>query len=96
MCFDFENYAEGSILLTGFEEAIVGISEEFGNGTRIIYDKNKIIEILCSRDNMSEFDAEEYYNFNILGLYAGEQNPIFLDKKIKPIKIDNVWRFELE
>jgi hypothetical protein len=30
------------------------------------------------RDLMTYSDAEEFYDYNILGLYAGEQNPIFL------------------
>jgi hypothetical protein len=28
---------------------------------------------------MTHSEAEEFYDYNILGLYAGEQNPIFLD-----------------
>jgi hypothetical protein len=27
---------------------------------------------------MSPFEAVEFYDYNILGLFAGEQNPIFL------------------
>jgi hypothetical protein len=27
---------------------------------------------------MSSEEAEEFYGYNILGLYAGEQNPVFL------------------
>jgi hypothetical protein len=27
---------------------------------------------------MTWSEAEEFYDFNILGLHAGEQNPIFL------------------
>ena len=30
------------------------------------------------RDGMTRSEAEEFYDYNILGLYAGEQNPIFL------------------
>lgn len=68
--------AEGAVVLDGFNEAIIGIVEEFGNGHRVLYSKQKIIDMLCK--DMELNDAEEYYNFNILGLYAGEQNAIFL------------------
>lgn len=78
MEIDFEEYAENAVILTGLDNAIIGIVEEFGNGPRILYSKSKIIEILMERDEMDEFDAIEFYNFNILGLYAGEQNPVFL------------------
>ena len=40
------------------------------------YDVNKIIEILA-RD-MSEDEAVEYFEFNILGAYMGERTPVFV------------------
>lgn len=85
---DINEYAEGAVLLTGLEDAIVGIAEEFGNGRRVIYSKNKILMILQERDGMSWSESEEYFDFNILGLYAGEQNPIFLDMSITPKQND--------
>lgn len=78
MEIDFEEYAENAVILTGLDKAIIGIVEEFGNGPRILYSKSKIIEILMERDGMNEVEAIEFYDFNILGLYAGEQNPVFL------------------
>ena len=76
--YDIESYCEGAIILDGLDTAIIGIVEEFGNGPRILYSKEKIIDILVERDGMTSEEAIEYYDFNILGLYAGEQNPIFL------------------
>lgn len=76
--YDIDEFAEGAVILDGLDDAIIGIVEEFGNGPRILYSKNKIIEILCGRDLMTIDEAEEYYDFNIIGLYAGEQNPVFL------------------
>ena len=75
---DINEQAEGAIILDGLDTAIIGIVEEFGNGPRILYSKEKIIDILVERDGMTSEEAIEYYDFNILGLYAGEQNPIFL------------------
>ena len=40
-------------------------------------------------------EAEEFYDYNILGLYAGEQNPIFLDLEIMPIKKEDGWEYQL-
>ena len=76
--YDIHEQAEGAIILDGLDTAIIGIVEEFGNGPRILYSKEKIIDILVERDGMTSEEAIEYYDFNILGLYAGEQNPIFL------------------
>jgi len=76
--YDIDELAEGAILLDGLEDAIIGITEEFGIGRRVLYSKEKIITILCERDGMTKEESEEFYDFNILGLYAGEQNAIFL------------------
>ena len=76
--YDIDQYAEGAIILDGLDDAIIGIVEEFGNGRRILYSKHKILTILCERDLMTMSEAEEFFDYNIIGLYAGEQNPVFL------------------
>jgi len=95
MNVNLDEYAEGAILLDGLEEAIIGIVEEFGNGRRILYSKPKILEILCENNLMTQGEAEEYYDFNILGLFAGEQNPIFLDLEVIPLKKDKEYDYIL-
>lgn len=93
---DINEYAEGAVLLDGLEEAIIGIVEEFGNGRRILYSKPKILSILCERDLMTMSEAEEFYDYNIVGLYAGEQNAVFLDLHIEPINKDNQWEYHVK
>jgi hypothetical protein len=73
---EINELAEGAILLDGFDDCIIGITEEFGNGPRILYSKEKIINKLI--EDMSEEESLEYFDFNIIGGYFGEQNPIFL------------------
>ena len=75
---DINEFAEGAIILDGLDDAIIGIVEEFGNGPRILYSRDRILSILCERDGMSIEEANEFYGYNIIGLYAGEQNPVFL------------------
>ncbi len=94
MKVDIDEYAEGAVLLDGLESAIIGIVEEFGNGRRILYSKPKILSILCERDLMTMEGAEEFYGYNILGLYAGEQNAVFLDIPIKPVFTNDSWSFD--
>jgi len=94
MKVDIDEYAEGAVLLDGLESAIIGIVEEFGNGRRILYSKPKILSILCERDLMTMGEAEEFYDYNILGLYAGEQNAVFLDIPINPVFTNDSWYFE--
>ena len=93
---DIDEYAEGAILLDGLESAIVGIVEEFGSGSRILYSKQKILNILQERDLMTMGEAEEFYDYNILGLHAGEQNAVFLDLEITPIKKEDGWEYQLK
>jgi len=92
---DINEYAEGAILLDGLESAIIGIVEDFGSpGRKILYSKQIILEILQERNLMLYGEAEEFYDYNILGLYAGEQNAVFLDQGLKPIKNnENKWEY---
>ena len=87
MIVDINEYAEGSVILSDLDTAIIGIVEDF-NGRRILYSKEKILNILMVRDGMTMDEAEEYYDYNILGLYAGDQNPVFLDVNITTIPMD--------
>jgi len=59
----------------GLEEALIGTGKQF-NQPVAVYSKAKVLEIL-QRD-MSEEEAQEYFDFNITGAYVGEATPIFL------------------
>lgn len=69
---------EGLLFMTQveFDEAILGVAERIGMEAVVAYSTPKIIEIL-SRD-MTEEEAVEYFEFNILGAYVGERTPIFV------------------
>lgn len=68
---------EEAILLDGLEGALIGMALRFGMETVALYDYNKILEILCERDGMTLDEAQEYAEFNILGLWAGDGTPVF-------------------
>ena len=95
MIVDIESYAEGAIILDGFNDAIVGITEEFGGIKRLLYSKDKILKIL-QENLMTQSEAEEYYDYNILGLYANNQNPIFLYLEIIPIKMNENYEYKIK
>lgn len=96
MIVDIDSYAEGAIILDGFNDAIVGITEEFGGIKRLLYSKYKILKILQESNPMTQSEAEEYYDYNIVGLYAGDQNPIFLDLEIIPIKMNENYEYKIK
>jgi hypothetical protein len=62
----------------GFEDAVIGYVENHHRPAVLIYNSEKCIQILMDRDGMSLEDAREYFEFNTLGAYVGENGPIFM------------------
>ena len=71
------------LLADGFEDAYMGLARQFTKTPLAIYDRNKCIDILVNRDGMSEEEAEEYFQYNVEGAWAGENTPMFL----QPLKL---------
>jgi hypothetical protein len=67
---------ETVLLADGFEKAFVGIGWQFRTPIAI-YDRSLCIKELMK--DMSEEEAEEYFEFNVQGAYVGEQTPVFLN-----------------
>jgi hypothetical protein len=68
-----ERFPEETFLKAdGFDEAILGVET---NSMRLIYSVKKCINILCRE--MNPIEAFEYFEFNVIGSYVGEQTPIF-------------------
>ena len=76
-----DDYADGAVLFTGFEEAILGItlSNHAVEEAVVAYDYHKCIDILM-QDGMTEEEAVEYFDFNVIGTYAGPRTPIFIER----------------
>ena len=72
-----ELVSENTLFADGFDEAVIGVVERIGfNETIILYDTNKIIKLL-EAEGMSNEEATEYFQYNILGAYMGEGTPAF-------------------
>ena len=71
------NNMESLLLATGFESAFVGIGQQF-NQQFAVYDREKCIDILMSRDEMTRDDAEEYFEFNVAGAWVGKFTPVYV------------------
>ncbi len=61
----------------GFDDAIIGIGSRCGKPDIIVYDVNKCIKILINQ-NMTEEEARDYFDFNVVGAWVGEETPIFV------------------
>ena len=64
----------------GLDEAIIGHATRCGQPTLAVYDAEKCIEILMSRDGMTREEAEEFFSFNTEGAWVGERTPVFVWK----------------
>lgn len=75
---------EGEEMLkaNGFDTAMIGKISTFEKGITLLYSTKKILNILRIRDGMSEEEAMDFFNFNILGSSNGEGMPSFLNDHI--------------
>ena len=67
----------------GYDEAIIGPAFIWRDQTQVevlVYDAEKIREILIERDGMSSEDAREFIEFNIEGGYLGPHTPVLVWK----------------
>ena len=78
-----EQYAEDNdvqpLVMDGYNDCIIGICHRFGQASIIAYDKKLVIRKLMIRDEMSEEEAEEFFNFNQIGGWHGEYTPCFIE-----------------
>jgi len=66
-----------ALLADGFDDALLGFGRQFNNDVAV-YDYGRCIDILRSRDGMSEEDAVEFFEFNVVGSWVGPNTPIFM------------------
>ena len=67
-----------ALFADGFEDALIGVGVIF-NRSLATYDMRKCIDILMKRDDMTEEEAVEYFEFNVTGSYVGENTPVFVE-----------------
>lgn len=72
-----------ALVADGFDEAIIGMARQF-NQTLVVYDEDKCLSILMERDGMTEEEAEEFFEFNVVGAYVGEGTPVYVRVGSKP------------
>jgi len=65
-----------ALLADGFEEALVGYAQRFST-VFALYDRQRCIDILVERDGMAHDEAEEFFEFNVVGAWVGEGTPAF-------------------
>lgn len=68
---------EEAVIFPDYDEAIVGVTDE----GLVVYDFDKMVEILVKRDGMEELEAIEFIEYNtIRSLPYFENAPIVMNK----------------
>jgi hypothetical protein len=74
---DIINEIEEEILIAdGFDDALIGVGHRCGQPPIAVYDRDKCIILMQS---MALEEAEEFFEFNTVGAWVGDQTPIFVD-----------------
>jgi|OM-RGC.v1.032403760 hypothetical protein len=66
------------LLADGFDDAVLGLSRGTLGSDVAVYSIDKCIQVLVKRDGMSEDEAIEFMNFNVLDAYMGPMTPMFV------------------
>ena len=81
-----------ALLCDGFDEAIIGMAERINLGPVVAYDVEKMLSILSLDMEVDESDLQEgetienikysmaleYFEYNILGAWMGDNTPVFI------------------
>ena len=62
----------------GYNDCIIGVISTFDGKQVIAYDIEKVLTKLRERDGMSEIEAIEFFEFNMLGAWMGDHTPMFI------------------
>lgn len=60
------------------DRAIVGIARQYPSVTAVVYDYEAMVQILVDEQEMSDEDAREYVDFNVVQSYVGPGTPMTL------------------
>lgn len=60
----------------GLDKAIIGFEP---NLWKVVYSRNRVIDILYKRDGMGLEEALEFAEYNIFGAIVGEKTPLWVE-----------------
>lgn len=78
---DARKMEDALLFADGFDEAVLGIGRRATQPEVVAYDYEKCVQILVERDKMTEEEAREYMEFNVVGAFVGERTPVFVDRE---------------
>jgi len=69
------------LIADGFDNAVLGIAKRACHPEVVAYDYAKCVQILVERDDMTEEEAYEFMEFNVVGAFVGERTPVFVEAR---------------
>ena len=66
-----------ALFADGFDDAIIGYDAA---AFRTVYDYDKCSDILMKRDGMTQHEAHEFMEFNVVGAFVGDFTPLFVNQ----------------
>jgi hypothetical protein len=64
--------------MDGYDDCVAGVVIRYGQDPIMCYDKELVIQKLISQGIETEEEAEEFFDFNQLGAWVGDETPCFL------------------
>lgn len=68
---------KGAIVFDNCNAAIIGYGGQHGMEPLIVYDYDLLVQIFIE-DGLTEEEAMEYVDYNIVGLWAGDRTPVIM------------------
>lgn len=73
---EIENINPAAMFIDGMDDAIIGYAIQWGSPALVVYDAERIVEILSKQ--MGYEEAAEFFSFNIECAYVGPGTPLIL------------------
>jgi hypothetical protein len=73
-----ESVDSDALLCDGFDEAIIGVVHVPCRGEVVLYDSNRMIEILVEGHDLDWGQAVEHLEYNTWNAHAGPGTPVFM------------------
>jgi hypothetical protein len=65
------------LFANGFDRATIGTAQVNGK-TVVVYSADICLEIIMEDEGMDDDQAMEFFQYNVLGSYMGDETPIFV------------------
>lgn len=72
-----DEFADGAIVFDGCDEAIAGYATRINLEPVVVYSYKLLVEVFI-KQGMTEDEAIEWVDYNIVGSWVGERTPVIL------------------